>query len=222
MPHPDLPTRRGSHRGRRAVVLLTLVALTALLAGCGPPPYRFYASDSDELVLKVPRSWTQVRAGVPVGSDGKQATGNWVAYYDAAPRPSADHVQSTHATSPVAVTASLTVTKEVGGALTDDELRDEVYPVSAAARTMAQLSGFTATRFTLYRDEPIRSRTARGVHVVFAYDHGQGPEVYDQIAVTDTSKTHVHVLLVHCTRVCYDGNRSDITETVRSFTVKIA
>ena len=58
------------------------------------------------------------------------------------------------------------------------------------------------------------------MHVVFAYDGGQGPEVYDQIAVLDTRKTRVHSLLVHCTQACYDRNRSAITTTMRSFTVR--
>jgi hypothetical protein len=204
------------------VLAVGLTVLAIALSACGAPQYRFYASDTNELVLKVPRSWTQVRAGVPVGSDGQQTTGNWVSYYDAAPRPSPEHVQSVHATSPTAVMATMAVTKEVGAALTDDELRDQVYPVSAPARAMAHVSGFTSTGFTLHRDEPIQTRTARGIHVVFTYDHGQGPEVYDQVVVTDSRKTRVHVLLVHCTQACYESNRSDITETVRSFTVRIA
>jgi hypothetical protein len=202
--------------------LAGLAALVLGLSACGAPPFRYYASDTDELVLKVPRSWTQVRAGVPVGSDGKQTTGNWLAMYDAAPRPSVDHVQSVHATSPAALLASVTVTKDIGAALTDDDLRDEVLPVSTAGRMLAAAKGFTSTGFTLYTDQPIRTRTARGVHVVFTYDNGQGPEIYDQVSVTDSRNTHVHVLFVHCSRACYDRNRAAITETVRSFTVKIA
>lgn len=217
-----LPFRGSPPRPHRGVAAAGLVVLALALSACGPPQFRFYANDTNELVLKVPRNWAQVSAGVPVGSDGTSTTGNWVSYYDAAPRPSAEHVQSVHATSPTAVMASITISQQVGAALTDDELRDQVYPVSAPARATAQLSGFASTGFTLHRDEPIRTRTARGIHVVFTYDHGQGPEVYDQVAVTDSRKTRVYVLLVHCTQACYESHRSDITETVRSFTVKTA
>jgi hypothetical protein len=216
------PPRGRGRSARRAITVAVATILLATLSACGPPSYRFYASDTNELVLKMPRSWNQVRAGVPVGSDGRPAAkGNWVGLYDAAPRPSAEHVQSGHATSPVAVVASFAVSKDVGSGLTDDALRDQLFPVTASARALAPMSGFTATGFELLSDQTVQTRTARGIHEVFIYDHGQGPEVYDQIAVTDSRKTRVHVLLVHCTRSCYDSNRSAITETVRSFTVKI-
>lgn len=207
---------------RRVARVAAVAVLGAVLAACGPPDYRFHASATNELVLKMPRSWSLVRSGVPVGQDGQQAdAGNWVAMFDAAARPSTEHVQSGHATAPTAVMASIAVTKEVGAALTDDELRDYVFPVTSSARTLAQLSGFTGTDFRLVTDEGVRTRTAQGVHVVFSYDNGQGPEVYEQISVTDSRKTRVHVLLVHCDRTCYDRHRAVIAETVRSFTVKI-
>jgi hypothetical protein len=200
-----------------------LAAVVVTLSACGPPAYRFQTNATNELVLKVPRSWTEVRSGVPTGADGQKApTGNWMALYDAAPRPSAAHVQSPHATSPTAIMASVTVTKEDGGALTDDDLRDQFLPVTVSRRQLAALSGFTGTGFHLMSDEPLRSKTAHGIHVVFTYDHGEGPEIYDQVAVTDSRKTRVHLFLVHCTKACYDSNRTTITETMRSFTVKIA
>lgn len=210
-------------RARRAAALAGLGLLGSTVTACGPPEYRFHTSATNELVLKMPREWNQVRAGVPLGNDGQQApAGNWLAMYDAAPRPSVAHVQSIHATSPTALVASQAVTKEVGGALTDDELRDQALPVSASGRAVAQLTGFTGKSFKLMLDEPVQTRTARGVHVVFTYDHGEGPEVYDQIAVTDSRRTRIHVLIVHCTKSCYDRHLSDIAATVRSFTVKLS
>jgi hypothetical protein len=205
--------------------MTVVVALAAVLSlsACGAPSYRFQTSDTNELVLKLPRTWAEVRAGVPVGTDGKKApSGNWLAFYDAAPRPSAAHVQSVHATAPAAIMASAAITKENGSTLTDDDLRDQFLPVSKGRRAAALLGGFSGGGFTLVVDEPVRTRTAHGVHVVFTYDLGQGPEVYDQVAVTDSRKTRLHVFLVHCTKACYDSNRTVIAETVHSFTVKTA
>jgi hypothetical protein len=217
--------RRRTLPARRAVRLAgwpAIVALAVVLSACGPPAYRFQANGTNELVLKMPRNWNAVSAGVPTNQDGTKAgKGNWLAAFDAAPRPSLDHVRSNHATSPAAIMVSLAVTKEEGQGVTDDTLRDRLLPVSKEARALAALSGFTAKDFRLIRDEPIRSRTARGVHVVFSYDHGQGPEVYDQVSVTDSRKTRVHTFLVHCSQSCYEDNRRAIDETMRSFTVKI-
>jgi hypothetical protein len=211
----------GTSPGVLGVAALALVTLA--LSACGPPTYSFRTTGTNELVLKIPRAWTEVRSGVPTGADGQKApTGNWLAFFDAAPRPSAAHVQSPHAVAPAAIMASAAVTKEDGGSLTDDDLRDQLLPVSAGRRQAALLGGFTGTDFRLISDEQIRTRTAHGVHVVFTYDQGEGPEIYDQVAVTDSRKTRIHVFLVHCTQACYDSNRTVIAETVRSFTVKIA
>ena len=199
----------------------SLTLLTVGVSACGPPNYRFEASDSHDLVIMVPRSWSLVKSGVPANSDGTPgAAGNWIAVFDGARHPSLDHATSDHALAPVAVLRTLVVTKDQGAAATDDTLRDLLLPVTAAGRQAAAASGFTGTQFSLIDDQVINTKTAHGVHDVYAYNLGDGVEVYDQVAVTDASKTRVHVFFVHCTQACYAANRQQITDTVRSFTVK--
>jgi hypothetical protein len=198
------------------------VVVLAALSACGPPSYRFEASKSDDVVIKMPRSWNLVQSGTPANSDGTAAAeGNWLAVFDSAPRPSLDHARSHHATAPVAVLRSLVVTRDEGTSATDDDLRDLLWPVSSTARSNAALTGFAGTDFTLLADKKVDTKTAHGVHVVFSYNLGEGVEVYDQVAVTDASRTRIHVFFVHCSQACYDRDRSQITETMDSFTVKV-
>ncbi|HEY6798149.1 MAG TPA: hypothetical protein VI248_26015 [Kineosporiaceae bacterium] len=220
MSHWSAPTRR---LPARLAVPATLVAvlLVAVLTACGAPSYQFMASDTDDLALKMPRSWNLVNSGVPPTSDGTPAeTGNWFAVYDAADHPSMDHVTAVHASAPVAVIRTLVVTKEQGRSVTDDTLKDAWLPVSDKSRATAGVQGFTGTNFHLLDDQKLDTGTANGVHVVFSYDLGQGPEVFDQIVLTDKNKTRVHLLLVHCSASCYDTNRRAITDSMGSFTVR--
>jgi len=198
-----------------------LVLLSLTVGACGPPDYRYEASQADDLVMRVPRSWTMVKSGVPAKSDGTAGdAGSWLAVFDAADHPSIDHAQANHAAAPVALAETAVVTKEKGASLSDDTLRDVFLPVSEDGRKTALLAGFSGTGFKLMSDATINSKTAHGVHIVFTYDLNGQPEVFDQIAVADASKTRVHLLLVHCTKACYESHSSDITATVRSFTVK--
>jgi len=206
---------------RPASVVCGLLLATLAAAGCSAPSYRFEATAAGEVVLKLPRSWSLVRSGLPANQDGTPApAGNWVEVFDAAGRPSLDHAESLHPADPVATLRTVAVSKSVGSGVTDDDLRDVMLPVSEAGRADALLSGFTGTGFTRITDQVINGKAAHGVHVVYTYDLGGGPQVYDQIAVVDAGKTRVHVLFVHCTKVCYDAHRPEITSTVRSFTVK--
>jgi hypothetical protein len=82
----------------------------------------------------------------------------------------------------VAMVRTLVVTKDQGVAATDDTLRDLLWPVSAAGRQAAAATGFTGTDFSLISDLVINTKTAHGVHDVYAYNLGDGLEVYDQVA----------------------------------------
>jgi hypothetical protein len=220
IPRSSLHRASASLLRRRPTRLLALTALVAVLAACGPS-YRFTASAADDLVVKVPRSWSLVNSGVPANSDGTPgAAGSWFAVYDAAPKPSAAHIQAPHATAPVALLRTFVITKDQGQALTDDELRDLLMPVTATDRSTAAAQGFIGTHFQLISDTKVTSRTASGVHVVFSYDLGQGVEVFDQIVLTDRSKTRVHLLFLHCSQSCYAVNRQAITDSTQSFTVR--
>jgi hypothetical protein len=214
--------RRWRAGPRRALFGVSAGAVLGLsLSACGPPTYRYESSDANDLVLKVPRSWTLVRSGIPANSDGTAADpGNWLAVFDSASKPSLDHARSTHATSPVAVVRTLVVTKDEGSTATDNTLRDVLWPVSDSGRQAATLSGFTGTDFHEIADRTITTKAAHGVHVVYSYNLGEGSEVYDQVALIDAKKTRIHVLFVHCTQSCYDANRQEITSTMGSLTVK--
>lgn len=207
---------------RRSAGLAAAALAALLLSACGPPSYRFTASDADDLVVKVPRSWNLVNSGVPPNSDGSPSeAGNWFAVYDADGHPSIDHVGAAHAKAPVALVRTLVVPKETGQSATDDDLRDFWLPVTDKARADATSKGFIGTSFKLLQDEHRSTRAATGVHVVFSYDLGDGREVFDEVAMKDKSNTRVHFFLVHCTQACYDSNQQAITESVRSFTVRL-
>jgi hypothetical protein len=206
-------------RRARPAGLVIAAAVVLLVTACGGPPrYQFASSAADDLVFKLPWGWRLLRSGAPVASDGTTATdGSWYAVYDADPHPDINHLNSTSTRSPVVLARTLVVDKSVGASVTDDQLRDVALPVSAAGRSAQAPPG---AKFALMVDQTIRGRTERGVHDLYSYDFGQGPEVFDQIAVVDNSKTRVHLLVVHCTQSCFDANRSAILAMVASFTVK--
>ncbi len=213
MPHRIL---RGT---RLLITVAALAAVTLVAAGCGPPQYRFVSSKADDVVIKLPRTWTQLRSGIPATTDGSTpAAGSWVAVFDGDPHPSLNHASVLTVKQPVAIARTWVIDKTQGASVTPDELRDIALPVSATARAASAPVG---THFRLIQDEQIKTHLDNGVHVLFSYELGGQVEVFDQVSVLDKAKTRVHLFLVHCTQQCFDSQEAQIRDAVASFTVKI-
>jgi hypothetical protein len=207
----------------RALAGLAVVAAAASLEACAAPPYRYVASTGDDVVIKVPRSWTVVRDGAPQAdaTSAPEPDGAWQAVYDADAKPDPNHANPlVPAKAPVALARTYVLTKEQGQSLSADTLRDAFLPVTEAARARFVGSKEIET-FRLLRNEDVKSRTATGVHVVYSYDLGRGRAVFDEIVMLSRQKTRVHLLVVHCLQSCYTENERDIAQAVDSFTVKV-
>lgn len=215
----------------RAVVAAAAAVAAVVLGGCGSPEYRFVSNNERDVVVRVPWGWSRIDADEveKIGQTAAQqqqaeATpdqpGHWLAYFDSAAKPAPKHIVGDDLPSPVVWLRSENLPEEARQTLTTDQLRDVLFPVSEAGRAQlqvqAQATGEKLPPFTLLSDDPVRTRTAQGVHVVFSMDG----EVFDQVTVTDTKRTRFHMLLVHCSKQCYDRSRSQIAEITDSFTIK--
>ena len=208
----------------RVVTLVAAAGLAVGVGGCASPDYRFVGSSDHDLVIKMPRSWQAVDTDDVLKASGVDPAtrSGWMAFYDAAPRPSVQHVRTSSATDPVLVAQSFDIDEDQRATLTDDQLRNALLPVTADARAQAAGLG-TATAddgFKLVSDQVVDSKSEHGVHVVFSYRINGVPEMFDQVAVTDPKKTRGHLLVVHCTQSCFAARAGEIGDVVSSLTLK--
>jgi hypothetical protein len=220
---------RSSHRLRRrsaAPAAGVVAALAFVLAGCAAAPhYTFIGSDKNDIVMKVPSSWKAVDKNAVLkasGVDPSTQTG-WMVFYDAASKPSVQHLRTSSANDPVLVAQSFDISADQRASLTDDLLRNALLPVTQEARAAAAAStGATmaSTGFKLISDQTLNSKTEHGVHVVFSYRVNGGLETFDQVAVTNPKKTRGHLLVVHCTQTCFAARSGEIAGVVSSLTLK--
>jgi hypothetical protein len=203
-------------RGRVAALLVLAGALTA----CGAPGSTFVASPEDDLVLKLPRSWSALRNNPSADSTG-HPDGGWVAVFDGATAPDVKHIDlDSDVTKPVAYAQVSVLTADQAAGMNGDKLRDLLLPFTAPSR--AQYAGDKrAATFKQISDYDVSAPNGSGVHVVFSYDLGKGREVFDQTALLGSKKTRVYVLLVRCSQACYEANRRQIDDVVAHFTVKV-
>jgi len=227
---PPLPGRlRG--RGSRAVLAGAAALAVVTLAGCAKPEYRFVSNDERDVVVRVPWNWSRIDPGdvEKIGQTAEQQQqaeqtpdqpGHWLAYFDSATKPAPKHIVGDDLPTPVVWLRSENLPEAARESLTTDQLRDVLFPVSESGREQlqiqAQATGEKLPAFKLFSDDAVKTKTSNGVHVVFS----MGDEVFDQVTVTDTKRTRFHMLLVHCSKQCYDRSKSQIAEITDSFTIK--
>ncbi|HVN10836.1 MAG TPA: hypothetical protein VMT69_01995 [Kineosporiaceae bacterium] len=210
----DDPKRRG-----RLVAFLAL-ALAAALAACSAPSSTFVASPDDDLVLKLPRSWSTVR-DTPSADASGQPDGGWVAVFDGSRDPDVKHLDlSSTVHEPVAYAQVSVMTADQASGMTADKLRDLLLPFTASARAQYTADPRAAT-FRQIADYDVRGSAGSGVHVVFSYNLGHGREVFDQTALVGSHRTRIYLLLIRCDQACYDSHKQQIADVVSHFTVKV-
>jgi len=204
-------------RGRIAALLV----LAGVLTACGAPSNTFVASPEDDLVLKLPRSWTTLRDNPSADSATGRPDGGWLAVYDAATTPDVKHVDlDSDVKEPVAYAQVSVLTGDQASGMNGDKLRDLLLPFTAASRAQYATDPRAAT-FKQIADYDVHGPAGSGVHVVFSYDLGKGREVFDQTALLGSKRTRVYLLLIRCSQACYASHRAQIDDVVAHFTVKV-
>jgi hypothetical protein len=203
-------------RGHAAALLV----LAGALAACSAPSSTFVASPEDDLVLKLPRSWSTVRDGASADSTG-QPDGGWIAVFDAARTPDVKHVDlDSDVKEPVAYAQVSVLSPGEASSMNGDKLRDLLLPFTASSRAQYSSDPRAAT-FKQIANYDVHAPGGSGVHVVYSYDLGKGREVFDQTALLGSKRTRVYLLLVRCSQTCYAANKPQIEDVIAHFTVKV-
>ena len=216
-------SRIGKVFGGLGVLLVAIIA-----TGCAAPQFTYVADSSANTYFKVPYGWHQI-SDVSLAAQFKALgsalgkNGSWAIAYDAAPAPAALHLFSPSATKPFVFAFVAPLPPAASRSLSDDGLRDVLLPVTSAGRlAAAQGSVFPLTHFRLLRDTMIEpGRGVHGVSDTFEYTYPGGiTDTFGKVALTNSGKSLLYVLMVHCKAACYSKNRDQIDTIMSSFTVR--
>ena len=168
---PIRARHRSSPGTARALLLLSVAALVALLAGCGAPEYTYVTNSTDRTYLKVPASWRPIddkAMNDAIGFDPtltEEERGLWFEAYDADAEPSPMHLFGPSAAAPAAFVGVQQIPESARGQFSLDRLRDLFYPVSPSAQEAAEMdptSGVTDLALVSRRGAHAGQRPARG------------------------------------------------------------
>jgi hypothetical protein len=221
--------RRSPPGSTRALLLLSVAALVALLAGCGAPEYTYVTNSTDRTYLKVPTSWRPIddkAMNDAIGFDPtltEEERGLWFEAYDADAEPSPMHLFGPSAAAPAAFVGVQQIPESARGQFSLDRLRDLFYPVSPSAQEAAEMDPTSGVSdLALVADEVLTPGNGlRGVHSVFRYRVGDGPmQMMDQTAYLNDDASKLYMFFVRCSTECYEQRQKEIGNVVSSFTVR--
>jgi hypothetical protein len=215
---------------RTAAAFATAGAALALLAGCGAPSFRYAADNADHAYFKVPSSWQQlspdkvatIQNSLLTNSAAGPAGGSfiWSRAYSQTTTPALSTLLvGSHAP---AVYASVQSLKDaLRSALSFDEMRDLLFPVTSQARQAAAANGDNITGFTLVSSTVIsKPGGIHGINELYEFDVGGLPDAFDQTVLTNSDTTKLYLLLVQCYQDCFASHVAQIKAVVQSFTVR--
>jgi hypothetical protein len=207
---------------------LGVLLVAGVAAGCAAPQFTYVADSSASTYFKVPYGWHKISDGSLAAQLKTPGTllgpgsGTWEVAYDAAQAPAAVHLFSPVATQPFAFAFVAPLSASASSAMSDNGLRDVLLPVTSAARAAATQGKFPLTGFHLLRDTVVKP--GPGVHGVwdtYTYTYPGGiTDTFDQVALTNSDKSQLYVLLVHCVAACYSQERNQFNTIMSSFTVR--
>ena len=226
---PVRAARRAPLRSVKTVLLLAVVAVAAVLSGCGAPQYTYVKNSADRTYVKLPTTWRPIDKKALDDAIGLDPTmtdeqrGLWLEGYDADNAPSPLHLFGPSAPAPAAFVSVQQIPEAARGQFSLDKLRDLFYPVSPSARQAAELDPSAGlTDFALVSDEVLTPGDGlHGVHTVFRYKMGDGPvQVINQTAYLNDDASKLYMFFVRCSTECYQQRQQEIGNVVSSFTVR--
>jgi hypothetical protein len=215
---------------RTAAGLITAGTMVAALAACGAPSYTYAADHTDHAYFKVPADWQQVKPTsvetVQAALLSKSAAGAaggtfaWSRAYAATVNPPVNDLL-TGSRTPVVYASVQDLSPALRAALSFDNMRDLLFPVTGQARQAATANGSTLSGFNLVSSTTITTKDGvRGINELFEYTIGGLPDAFDQTVLTNSSTTKLYLLLVQCYQDCFASHAAQIKAVVDSFIVR--
>jgi len=203
--------------------------MLAALTACAAPAYTYATDNNDQAYFKVTSDWPRVSSRamstlqLKLGSTLAGTGGGSFACtraYDAAVDPD-PNVLLIGSPTPVVYASVHKLKTALRQALSFNQMRDLVFPVTAGARQQAASAGIPMTGFTLFANSTITTPDGvRGINELYGFIDGGQPLIFDQTVLTNSSTTKLYLLMVQCNEKCFSSHVAQIKTIVQSFTVR--
>jgi hypothetical protein len=207
--------------------MATVVAITAIAAGCGGSGYSYLANKKEKLYFKVPDQWT-VFDTKDLLEGAEAPKGTWVRGFVAGEAPSIESVFAIASDEPRGYVEVLALGADERDTVNLMSLRGTNFgsdsttgePIDPLVYEQQHPDG--PLRVLGYDDNIVLKKGPHGVRIRVAITPTgtSTPAIVDQTVLVDKATTKRYVLSIGCSAKCFDANEKVIKEVIDSWTLE--
>jgi hypothetical protein len=211
----------------KSALIIGLAAPLLLLASCGTPSKLYSVDKADGVYFTAPQGWHEISQdsinaveakSQAAGAADRLALVHWQIGYSLDKNFKAEEILSLKAPEkPVVYVRVRSMSSDEMNAVSYNTLRDLVVPLTS----WASGSDSSAPPLSISDDSEIVQKGGRGVHTQFTFKATDGIEqTIDQSALMSNDRSTLYIMIVRCSKSCFDSNRKVLEKIVTSFTVR--
>lgn len=211
---------------KKAISVLTTLALVLGLSACGQTSKQYPALKSDGVFFSVPNNWRNVSTTAlnkyEQNSNEENDTSRlslvkWqIAYSPNKKVKAADVFTLKTPKHPLVFARVRALDDSEINDISYNSLRDVIVPITKVISGEIQ----DEPGFSILSDQEIVEKGARGVRTVYTLTIDDVKQTISQTALMSNDRTTMYIFVVRCETSCFKKNTKTINEIVNSFTVR--
>lgn len=201
------------------------MALSLVLTGCGESSKIYAASKAEGVFFSVPKNWTGLstatlnkyeKSGEDQQSESRQALVKWQVAYSSDPKLKVSQVFTLKPpSSPLIFVRVRDLTSPEINDFSYNSLRDVITPITKLNEGL----DLGIPDFKVLEDGEVVEKGARGVQTIYSFSLDGVEQTLNQVVLLSNDRTTLYIFMARCATTCYNKNRKDIEEIVKSYTV---
>jgi hypothetical protein len=210
----------------RSIPVVVGIAMSLLLSSCGTATQQYPSYKKLGVYFAVPNSWHEITSkqlsaqealATDTSAKDRAAMVQWQdAFTTDKTITAADVFNLKSVDAPVAFVRVRSLFPDETNSVSNNSLRNMVVPLT----TWVNSPTATTPVYEIFDDQDRIEKGARGVRTVFSFTLNGEKQSIDQTALLSPDRSTIYVLLIRCSSLCFEKNKSAITKIAESFTVR--
>lgn len=211
---------------RSGRISLLVVAMALVLTSCGESSRLYATSKSEGVFFSVPKNWHSLsnaalnkyeKSAESDEQESRQSLVKWQMAFSSDPKIKVSQVFTLRPpTSPLIFVRVRDLTSPEINSFSYNSLRDVITPITQ----LAEGADLGVPDFKILEDGEVVEKGARGIQTIYSFSIDGVEQTLNQVVLQSNDRTTLYIFMARCATTCYNKNKKEIEEIVKSYTVR--